>query len=129
MSITNSTPLVNENGIPVAKGDYITGIVDQALTISPQTLLKNDSDPNGDPLTITTVGNAYKGTVQLDSQGNVIFTPTKHALGNASFKYTISDGKGGTSQATVTVNIQPNYFNFSKLQCLPIALDKTYNLP
>ncbi|WP_013321990.1 cadherin-like domain-containing protein [Gloeothece verrucosa] len=114
MSITNSTPLVNENGIPVAKGDYITGIVDQALTISPQTLLKNDSDPNGDPLTITTVGNAYKGTVQLDSQGNVIFTPTKHALGNASFKYTISDGKGGTSQATVTVNIQPNYFNFFK---------------
>ena len=60
-------------------------------------LVANDTDPNGDALTITAVGNATNGTVTLDAQtGNVIFTPNAGYSGPASFTYTVSDGRGGT---------------------------------
>src|SRR5262249_48983711 len=77
------------------------------LTILPATLLGNDSDADGDSLTITSVQNASHGSVQLVG-GNVVFTPTNGYTGNASFTYTISDGHGGTSTASVTVNVTNN---------------------
>jgi hypothetical protein len=46
------------------------------------------------------------GTVALVG-GNVVFTPTPNYNGPASFTYTISDGKGGTSNATVSVPVAP----------------------
>jgi hypothetical protein len=79
------------------------------LLISFTSLLANDTDPNGDPLTISGVGNASNGTVTLDTQtGNVIFTPTADYSGPASFTYTLSDGRGGTSTANVAVEVSSN---------------------
>ncbi|MGY2574025.1 tandem-95 repeat protein, partial [Vibrio sp. C8] len=94
----------------------VTGIVnadlttseDTALTISAADLLENDSDPDGDTLTITSV-NATSGThgsVEL-IDGKVVYTPESNYNGVASFTYTISDGHGGTDTATVTVNVTP----------------------
>ena len=79
---------------------------DTALTIAPQTLLGNDSDVDGDALSIVSVQNAVNGSVKLEN-GNVVFTPAKDFNGTGSFTYTISDGHGGTSTATVTVGINP----------------------
>ncbi len=45
------------------------------------------------------------GSVSLDSQGKVNFTPETGYTGKASFSYTVSDGNGGTDSATVTVNV------------------------
>jgi Ca2+-binding RTX toxin-like protein len=71
------------------------------LTISAATLLAGATDPNlGDTLTLSSVGGAAGGTVALVN-GNAVFTPTATAIGVASFTYTISDGHGGTSTATV----------------------------
>ena len=79
----------------------------QTLTIAPATLLDNDLDANGDPLVITSVQDAANGSVSLDSSGNVIFTPDDYYTGEATFSYTISDGRGATDTATVTVNVLP----------------------
>ncbi|OWP50305.1 tandem-95 repeat protein, partial [Pseudomonas nitroreducens] len=79
---------------------------DTPLTIAPQTLLGNDSDVDGDSLSIVSVQNAVNGSVKLEN-GNVVFTPAKDFNGTGSFTYTISDGHGGTSTATVTVGINP----------------------
>ncbi|MBD9574350.1 retention module-containing protein [Pseudomonas sp. PDM23] len=84
-------------------GELVTN-EDTALTIAPQTLLGNDSDVDGDSLTIVSVQNAVNGSVKLEG-GNVVFTPAKDVNGSGSFTYTISDGHGGTSTATVTVGI------------------------
>jgi Ca2+-binding RTX toxin-like protein len=66
------------------------------------TLLANDSDIDGDALEIINVGNGINGSVELTTSGDVFFTPnSEHA---ASFEYTVSDGQGGESTATVTVN-------------------------
>ncbi|MDP2243070.1 tandem-95 repeat protein, partial [Pseudomonas sp.] len=78
---------------------------DQALTISPTTLLGNDTDPDGNPISIVSVQGATHGTVELVG-GNVVFTPDANYNGSATFTYTVSDGLGGLSTATVTVGIK-----------------------
>jgi len=94
------------NDPPVALNDTATTAEDTALTIAPATLLGNDSDVDGHPLTITSVGGATNGTVALVG-GNVVFTPAANYNGPASFTYTVSDGNGGTSTATVNVTVTP----------------------
>ncbi|BAN50029.1 retention module-containing protein [Metapseudomonas resinovorans] len=82
----------------------LTTVEDTALQIEPATLLGNDTDPDGDPLSIISVQGAQNGTVALVN-GKVVFTPTANFNGQASFTYTISDGKGGTDTATAMVNV------------------------
>ncbi len=79
---------------------------DTALNIKASTLLGNDSDVDGDTLTIASVQNPTHGTVVL-ANGVITFTPDANYNGEATFQYTISDGKGGTASATVTLNVTP----------------------
>ena len=95
---TNDAPVANANTVFAATED-------SALTIAPATLLGNDTDiDNGTTLTITSVQGAVNGTVALVGS-NVVFTPAANYNGPASFTYTVSDGNGGASTATVTVNV------------------------
>ncbi len=99
----NVTPV---NDAPVATGDTVTTAEDTALTIAPATLLANDSDVDGNPLSILSVQGAVNGSVALVG-GNVVFTPAANYNGPASFTYTVSDGNGGTATATVGVTVTP----------------------
>ena len=101
---STTTVAVNVNGAPVAVADTVTGTANTPLTIASATLLSNDTDPNGDPLTISSVLDATHGTVAL-VDGSVVFTPTKDYVGDASFSYTISDGHGGTASGSVSLTI------------------------
>ncbi|HEX8318413.1 cadherin-like domain-containing protein, partial [Longimicrobium sp.] len=87
-----STPT---NQPPVANPDSATTAQNTAVTLEASTLLANDTDANGDRLSLTGVSNPVNGSVTF-SNGNVIFTPSTNFTGNASFNYSISDGKGGT---------------------------------
>ncbi|MGR9349479.1 DUF4082 domain-containing protein (plasmid) [Rhizobium leguminosarum] len=97
------------NSAPVATDD--TGLTisgNDTVVISIASLVGNDTDPNGDALTISAVGNAVNGTVTLNKQnGTVIFTPTNNYSGPASFAYTLSDGRGGTDQGSVSLTVNP----------------------
>ncbi|WP_394148647.1 Ig-like domain-containing protein [Shewanella atlantica] len=81
---------------------------DTPFTFSAGTLLGNDSDPDGDDISIVNVMNAEHGTVSLDANGNVVFTPEEGYTGSASYQYTISDPSGLTDTATVTFDIVPS---------------------
>ncbi|MGX7703709.1 DUF4082 domain-containing protein [Methylobacterium sp. Gmos1] len=98
---TNQAPTaVNDSGIAVTQNT--------ATTIAASTLLANDTDPNGDPLTVTSVSSPTNGTVSLNSQaGTITFTPTTGYTGAAGFTYAISDGRGGTSSASVALTVSP----------------------
>jgi Ca2+-binding RTX toxin-like protein len=70
--------------------------------------LANDTDPDTDPLTVTAVSAltpANAGTVAINANTTVTYTPANGFLGAASFTYTISDGKGGTATATVNLTV------------------------
>ncbi|MEJ5992767.1 Ig-like domain-containing protein, partial [Ramlibacter sp. PS3R-8] len=100
----NVTPVQDA---PTAVADTVTTAEDTPVTMTVASLLANDTDPDsGDTLTVTGVGNPSGGTVTLVA-GNVTFTPDPDFTGPATFEYTISDGQGGTSTATVSVNVTP----------------------
>ena len=68
-------------------------------------MLANDTDADGNILTITGVGSATNGIVAL-SGTDITFTPTTGFFGLATFKYTISDGHGSTaSTGTTTIEV------------------------
>jgi large repetitive protein len=94
----NVTPV---NDVPVARNDVFTMDEDTTARIP---VLTNDSDADGDPLTVT-AASSPNGTVVINPDGTVSFTPAVNFTGPATISYTISDGRGGTSTATVTVNV------------------------
>jgi hypothetical protein len=95
------------NSVPVAVDDDIgTTVQNTPRTIAASTLLANDTDANGDPLSITGVNGALNGSVSYNSATQeVTFTPDIGYTGLASFTYTVSDGKGGTAEATVNTSV------------------------
>jgi gliding motility-associated-like protein len=93
-----------ENDAPIAVDDTASTSEDTPVEI---TVLNNDSDPDGDELTVT-ISEAQEpanGTVTIDENGVVTYTPNENFNGTDSFDYTISDGNGGTDTATVTVTV------------------------
>ncbi|MEJ5992768.1 Ig-like domain-containing protein, partial [Ramlibacter sp. PS3R-8] len=97
----NVTP---QQDAPTANNDTAATTEDTPVSIPLATLAGNDTDPDGDTLTVTAVGNPVGGTVTIVG-GNAVFTPNPNFTGTATFEYTISDGNGGTDTATVTVNV------------------------
>ena len=101
VTITVSDPT---NDAPTAVNDTVNGTEDQPLVIS---AIGNDTDPNGDPLTVVSTSQPSSGTVQVNPDQTITYTPNQDSNGADSFTYTITDGRGGFSQATVDVNIAP----------------------
>ncbi len=96
------------NAVPVAADDAGLGTAyGAALVIDPAALLANDTDADGDTLVIQSVAAGIGGSVALDAEGRIVFTPADGFSGEASFAYTVFDGKGGTASATVTVTVAP----------------------
>ncbi|GAA6210906.1 hypothetical protein NBRC116602_06460 [Hyphomicrobiales bacterium 4NK60-0047b] len=94
------------NDAPVAANDDSFEIdEDTPLIIAANSLLLNDVDVDGDVLSIISVADAENGSVEIDSNGDIIFTPTTNYNGPASFRYTISDGNGGVSSAVASLTI------------------------
>ena len=68
-------------------------------------VLANDTDPDGDRLTISSVTGPAHGRVKLIAKRTLRYIPNSGASGTDRFIYLISDRKGGTSSATVTVQV------------------------
>ena len=89
------------NHPPVAQNDQTS-----LTSIAPATVavLANDSDPDGDKLSVVAVTQGAKGTVRINSDGNLTYTPGKSFKTSDQFGYTISDGQS-TASATVSVSL------------------------
>lgn len=89
---------------PVAVAETVTRPDTTRVTkVLLSTLLANDSDPDGDAVSITGVANALPAGATVEIIGNfVVYTASSSDAGSGSFTYTLSDG-ALTSTATVTV--------------------------
>jgi len=67
-------------------------------------VLNNDSDKDGDNLTIVDVSSANKGHVRV-SNGKIVYTPNSGFVGHDNFTYTVTDGKQSFATATVAVSV------------------------
>ena len=96
----NITPV---NDPPIAVNDSDSVLEDGNVTIS---VLDNDSDPEGTPLTVTGASTT-NGTVAIVGNGTKVkFTPSANFNGVVVFTYTVSDGTN-SSTAYVTVTVTP----------------------
>jgi hypothetical protein len=87
---------------PVAVDDAVSTPVDAAVTVP---VLANDSDPNGDPLTVTNLTQPADGAAQVNPNNTVTYTPDAGFTGTDSFTYTANDGQADSNVATVTVTV------------------------
>lgn len=112
---------------PTAVNDAVTTNEDTSTTFDVRT---NDTDPDGDPLTVTqingtTIDSTHPvtitgGVISIGADGRLTFTPTANYNGTPSFTYTISDGRGGT--ATGTVNLTVTAVNDAPVNTVPASL-------
>lgn len=91
------------NQVPVANNDYAVAGFNQPVTID---VLANDFDPDGDKLTVISFTQPQNGTVTQNGN-QLTYLSHRNFIGYDTFQYTISDGYGGTSTATVTVYADP----------------------
>lgn len=92
------------NDLPVPGEDLISTAPDTAVSIS---VLENDTDIDGDTLSVTAVSVPIQGTAALNSAGTEItYTPAAGYLGVDNFTYTLEDGKGGSVTGIVQIAVE-----------------------
>lgn len=105
---TSTIPLIvinTTNTVPVAADDLATTHSGKPVTVY---VTGNDTDPDVNILAVNwAMLSAGQGTIAY-ADGNVTYTPTSTFVGTATIPYTISDGNGGTSSATLSVTVTPN---------------------
>ena len=117
---TTTIDVLAVNDDPVTQAD--TGLnfdEDMSITLTPASLLANDSDPEGDAMTIVSVQDAVNGTVAFNGAGDIVFVSDPDYFGTASFTYTVEDGLGGST--VQGVNLVVNSIN----DATTITLDTT----
>ena len=82
--------------------DTATTVEDASVSIA---VLANDSDLDGDTLTVTAIGAAAHGAAAVNPDGTIAFTPAANYYGSDDFTYAIADGNGGSASATVIMTI------------------------
>lgn len=108
VSISTSGGTANRPPIAIADAISVSDANAYAIVFDPRA---NDSDPDGDALTISAITNGVLGTVTINPGATTLnYTltaapPVPGGTTTDSFSYTIADGRGGTSAATVSVTV------------------------
>ena len=90
-----------KNHPPVAEDDIVKTAYMHKVSID---VLKNDSDIDGDNLTITNITDPKNGIIKVEN-GQIEYTPNKDFSGEESFKYTIKDTEGAEATAAVIIEV------------------------
>ena len=92
------------NATPTPADDAFTTDEDTALTLD---VLANDSDPENDPLTLSSVTQPTNGSITINADNTLSYTPDADFNGTDSFTYQVDDGNGGRASATVSLTVNP----------------------
>jgi hypothetical protein len=104
---TTATVIVTVNPVPdapVISGNlsHITVNEDSSVVIA---ILANAYDPDGDSISLTSVTQPSHGTVLVNGDGTVTYTPNANYNGPDAFDFTISDSTGLTTSGTVQIQV------------------------
>jgi hypothetical protein len=122
---------VTGNMLPIATDDssFYMGNLD-SISLNVEDLLRNDSDPDNDPITLNSIKWSVHGNANREANGEVVFTRGADFEGSGEFEYEISDGKGGTDTAIVSVTgnmppiaIDDGSFEMSSFDSISISME------
>ncbi|NNC98270.1 MAG: tandem-95 repeat protein, partial [Gammaproteobacteria bacterium] len=109
-AVTLDVTVENVNDAPVVTVDAASTAEDTPVTISGALLVSNDTDADGDTLSIdtdiTVAPTASSGTVAL-VDGDLVFTPAENFVGNVTITYNVTDGNGASVASSVVVSVSP----------------------
>ena len=104
-TVAGTVKVKTPNTPPVANTDTASAPASWlGSTPTPIDVLANDTDANGDALTVTKVTAPAHGTAVISGNA-AVYTPRVGYTGADSFRYVISDGHGGAATGTVTVKV------------------------
>ncbi|MEX2174254.1 MAG: Ig-like domain-containing protein [Pirellulaceae bacterium] len=95
------------NDVPATVNDEYSTDEDTPLSIAAPGVLGNDTDGDGDSLTVSIVNQPENGTVTLNPDGSFTYTPAADFHGVDGFSYLASDGTGDSEVATATITVNP----------------------
>ncbi len=114
------TITVGSDASPVAANDSFVTLSDTTLNVTAaNSVLVNDTDPNGLPLTAVLFSTTTNGTLDLDDDGTFTYVPDADFFGVDSFRYFVSNGTEVSATATVTINV-------SDSNVAPVAVNDAY---
>ena len=117
-TVTITVDAVNDP--PVATDDAYATDEDTTLNIAAPGMLGNDSDPDGDPLTVVVVTVPQHGSGSIGSDGSLNYMPDANFSGSDTFSYKASDGTAESNISTVTITVNP-------INDPPVAVDDAYS--
>ncbi len=94
----------NVNEAVTAHDDHVVAREDRSIVTD--NVLTNDIDLDGDQVSIVGFDKPAHGTVTYNGDGTFTYTPDKDFSGADSFKYTVTDGHGLTSEAVIHVQVR-----------------------
>jgi hypothetical protein len=98
----NQAPTAADDEYEVLEG------FDHILNVSAQGgVLRNDHDPDGDPLTASDASDPSIGTLNLNPDGSFTYGPNPDAYGTDRFTYRVRDPAGHSGTGTVTIHVIP----------------------
>ncbi len=106
------------NGSPIAVADVAAVVAGSSVFID---VLLNDSDPDGDPLSIVSIGTVASGTAVIENNGITYVADADAANTDLILQYTITDGDD-TAQSTVNISIRSS-------NQAPVAVADAFNVP
>ena len=108
------------NDAPVAVNDTYSIAEDTTLVIGGPGLLANDTDVDGDVLSVTLVTGPSHGSLLLNTDGSFSYTPSLNYNGPDSFTYVVNDGTVNSTTATVTLTV-------TAVHDAPVSVNDTYS--
>ena len=102
LTVAGRNVTITQDAAPTANNDTATTDEDTPVNVN---VLANDTEPDGDTLNVISVTQGTNGAVNINPDKTVRYSPNLNFFGSDSFTYTIDDGHGGQSTATVNVTV------------------------
>ncbi|MPZ43482.1 MAG: tandem-95 repeat protein [Betaproteobacteria bacterium] len=106
-TFTVEVTVAAQNLPPVAQDDSYALPANEPFVASAPGVLANDTDANGDPLTLRVLELPEHGELMLDASGGFRYVPVAGFSGEDRFVYVVNDGTADSAAATVLLDVQP----------------------
>ncbi len=124
-SLSNNQDLTitvnNVNEVPTANNDTYSVNEDNTLSINAPGVINNDTDEEDDNLIAYLRDNVSNGNLTFNPDGSFTYSSKENYNGTDQFSYYVNDGNSNSTDATVTIIINPQ-------NDTPVAYDDTYNI-